>query len=278
MQFLCAVLIVLIAIPVFACEEAPPEEIWTEVEKDDRGNEKEVVYMTIGGIMVHETDPAIQPQPPIVTPGEAGGPPSDAVVLFDGTDLANWKSTQPGEATKWVVEDGAMRPTPHSGMVESKAQFGSCQLHIEWQTPAKVEGSSQGRGNSGVFLMGQYEVQILDSYDNITYPDGQAAALYGRSKPLVNASRPPGTWQTYDIIFHRPTFDADGKVRRKATFTVLHNGVLVQDHVTLHGGTGWNGPHASTPYPVHGDKGPLTLQDHGNPVCFRNIWVRELED
>ncbi len=142
-----------------------------------------------------------------------------------------------------------------------------------------MEGSGQGLGNGGVFLQGEYEVQILDSYDNKTYPDGQCGAVYGRAVPLVNACRLPGQWQTYDILYHRPTFDdKDGRVLRKATFTILHNRVLAQDHVALDGGTGWRGPHAVSPYVPHGDKGPLLLQEHGNPVRFRNIWLRELTD
>ncbi|MBI4557532.1 MAG: DUF1080 domain-containing protein [Candidatus Hydrogenedentes bacterium] len=239
--------------------------------------------MTIDGVMVHETDPAKQPPPPVVTPGKdstpkkAGQAPSDAIVLFDGKDLSNWTSNQAGEATKWVVEDGAMMPTKRSGMIRSKQEFGSCQLHVEWAPPKEVRGGGQGRGNSGVFLMGQYEVQVLDSYNNTTYPDGQAAALYGRHKPLVNASREPGEWQTFDIIFHRPRFE-NGKVVKRATFTVLHNGVLAHDHVELSGGTDWLGSHAVSDYEPHPDKGPIMLQDHGNPVVFRNIWIRELTD
>lgn len=263
--------------------ESPVIKEWTEEETNEKGETVRVVYMTIDGIMVHETDPLKQPQPPIVTPGTAstqdtpGSAPSDAVVLFDGTNLDNWKSTKEDGVMRWRIEDGAMMPTKDSGMIQSKQEFGSCQLHVEFATPAEVEGEGQGRGNSGVFLMGTYEVQILDSYENTTYPDGQAAALYGRSKPLVNASRKPGEWQTYDIIFHRPVFEGDEVVKR-ATFTVLHNGVLVQDHVELTGGTGWRGPYAVSDYRPHGDKGPIMLQDHGNPVRFRNVWVRELED
>jgi hypothetical protein len=263
--------------------DSPVIEEWTEEVKNEKGEPQRVVYMTIDGVMVHETDPSKQPQPPIVTPGTPstqetpGSAPSDAVVLFDGTNLDNWESTKKDGNMAWVVKDGAMMPTKDSGMVKSKQEFGSCQLHVEFATPTQVEGEGQGRGNSGVFLMGVYEVQILDSYGNTTYPDGQAAALYGRSKPLVNASRKPGEWQTYDIVFHRPVFE-DGNVVKRATFTVFHNGVLVQDHVALTGGTGWRGPHAVTPYRPHGDTGPIMLQDHGNPVLFRNIWVRELED
>lgn len=263
--------------------DRPEIKEWTQVEKNDKGEDEEVVYMTIDGVLVHETDPARQPQPPIVTPGTEstqdtpGRAPSDALVLFDGADLGHWTSTKPGEETQWRVEQGAMLPAPDAGMIQTRQEFGSCQLHLEFATPAQVEGEGQGRGNSGVFLMGMYEVQILDSYGNTTYPDGQAAALYGRGKPLVNASRKPGEWQSYDIIFHRPIFE-NGAVVRRATFTILHNGVLVQDHLELSGGTLWVSKHAVTHYEPHGDKGPLQLQDHGNPVRFRNIWIRELQD
>lgn len=248
-------------------------------------NDEEQLYMTIDGIKVHETDPAKQPQPEIVTPGtescrgEPGTAPSDAVVLFDGTEASmrnNWTDTE-GNPTKWRFEDGAIVSVEKAGYIQSKQKFGSCQLHIEWATPAQVKGNGQGRGNSGIFLMGQYEVQVLDSYNNVTYPDGQAGALYGRAKPLVNASRKPGAWQTFDIVFHRPRFNDDGEVTRRATFTVFHNGVLIHDHVILSGGTGWRGPDAVSDYHPHPDKGPLQMQDHGNPVRFRNIWVRELE-
>ena len=272
-----------LALNAVADFEGPAIKEWFEMEKDDKGKERKVIYMTIDGVMVHETDPAKQPQPRIVTPGTAstkdapGRAPSDAIVLFDGTDLSSWTSTRKGEATRWVVSDGAMMPTKRSGMIRTKQEFGSCQLHMEWATPKEVKGDGQGRGNSGVFLMGQYEVQILDSFDNTTYPDGQAAALYGRGIPLVNACRKPGEWQTFDIIFHRPMFE-DGKVVKRATFTVLHNGVLVQDHCELSGGTGWRGSHAVTDYVAHTDKGPIELQDHGNPVAFRNVWIRELAD
>jgi type 1 glutamine amidotransferase len=260
--------------------EEPAIKKWTEID----GNGKEVEFMTIDGIKVHETDPVKQPQPEVVTPGtnscgeQVGTAPSDAIVLFDGSaeSLKNWTDTK-GQPTKWKQVDGALESVKKAGYIQSKQSFGSCQLHIEWATPSEVKGSGQGRGNSGVFLMG-YEVQVLDSYNNKTYPDGQAGALYGRSKPLVNASRRPGQWQTYDIIFHRPVFDDNGKVVKKATFTVLHNGVLIQDHVKLFGGTGWEGPHSISEYKAHADAMPIQLQDHGNPVRFRNIWVRPLND
>jgi hypothetical protein len=253
---------------------------WTKII-----DEKEVHYMTINGIMVHETDPAKQPQPRVVTPGmsscdtKVGTAPSDAIILFDGTagSMKNWTATN-GNSTKWKLSDGALECVKKSGYIQTKEKFGSCQLHVEWATPLNVQGNGQGRGNSGVFLMGIYEVQVLNSFNNKTYPDGQAGALYGRSKPLVNVSRAPGQWQTYDIIFHRPIFDADGKVVKRATFTILHNGVLIQDHHLLTGGTGWKGSHSISEYYAHADKLPFKLQDHGNPVRFRNIWVRPLQD
>lgn len=263
--------------------DTPVIKKWTEQHTNDKGKEVTVHFMTIDGVMVHEEDPAKKPQPRIVTPGTSstqetpGKAPSDAIILFDGSDLSNWTSTSKGKKTKWIVEDGAMSPTPKSGMIQTKQEFGSCQLHVEWAAPVAVEGDGQGRGNSGVFLMGRYEIQVLDSYNNKTYPDGQAGALYGRSAPLVNANRKPGEWQTYDIIFHRPVFE-DGEVVKRATFTVFHNGVLIQDHYELSGGTGWLGGSAVTDYEPHGDKGPIALQDHGNPVLFRNIWIREIEE
>ncbi|MDC0298665.1 DUF1080 domain-containing protein [bacterium] len=264
---------------LLAEEDMTKPEIKVEKKKDADG--REAVYMYIDGVKVHETDTTKQPLPPVVSPGNVlGAPPSDAVVLFDGSAesfSANWTDTK-GDTSKWKVADGAMESVRGAGYVQSEKKFGSCQFHIEWASPSKVQGSGQGRGNSGVFLMGTYEIQVLDSYQNQTYADGQAGALYGRSKPLVNASRKPGEWQSYDIIYHRPLFDKGGKVTRRATFTVLHNGVLIQDHTVLSGGTGWRGPHAASDYQAHPDKMPISMQDHGNPVRFRNIWVRPLKD
>ena len=249
------------------------------------GDGKQVEYMTIDGVMVHETDPAKQAQPTIVTPGAAsrdgqvGTAPSDAVVLFDGTSesMKNWTDTNGGQ-TKWIFANGALESVKKAGYIQSKQKFGSCQLHVEWATPESVKGDGQGRGNSGVFLMGIYEVQVLDSFNNTTYPDGQAGAIYGRKKPDVNASRGPGMWQCYDIIFHQPRFDEAGNVVKKATFTVLHNGVLIHDNYELSGGTDWRGEHSVSEYSAHADKLPLRLQDHGNPVRYRNIWMREIAD
>ncbi len=237
------------------------------------------VETATGRWMVHDEN---RPAPPVITPGTcdtqvAAKPPSDAVVLFDGKDLSNW-SDEKSKPSRWIVRDGYMESVKGAGYVRTKQQFGSCQLHVEFATPSVVSGTGQGRGNSGVFLQGHYEIQVLDSYENKTYPDGQCGALYGRSVPLVNACCKPGQWQTYDVVYHRPFFDSAGKVTRKATFTVFQNGVLIQDHVELQGGTNWLGPHVVADYVAHGDQGPIMLQDHSNPVRFRNIWIRELKD
>lgn len=208
----------------------------------------------------------VWPEPKVITPGQDGGPPSDAIVLFDGADLSQFNG---GE--KWLIDDGVA--TVHGGGVTSKRAFGSCQLHVEWAAPAEVKGHGQGRGNSGIYLQGKYEVQILDSYENKTYYDGQAGALYKQWPPLVNACRKPGEWQTYDIIFDAPKFDAQGKLTKPGYVTVLHNGVLIQNHAELQGTTAWDRAPA---YEPHANKLPLSIQDHGNPVRFRNIWIREL--
>lgn len=220
-----------------------------------------------------------RPRPPVVEPGtpstqdQAGRAPSDAVVLFAGKSLESWRSMD-GSKAKWVVRDGYMESTPGSGYIRSLRNFGDCQLHVEFASPSNVEGDGQGRGNSGVFLMRDYEFQVLDSYKNDTYPDGQAAAVYGQYPPMVNASRGPGKWQSYDIVFIRPRFNDDGEVVSPAKVTLLHNGVLVQNNVEMTGPTGWM---QRADYHKHNDKLPIALQDHGNPVRFRNVWVRELE-
>lgn len=223
--------------------------------------------------LLRPANEAPKKEPTVITPGaKPGDPPSDAIILFDGKDLSGWKSLRDGGAAKWLVQDGYMQVT-RTGDIATKQEFGDCQLHIEWATPAEVKGESQGRGNSGVFLMGRYEVQVLDSYQNPTYFHGQAASVYKQHAPLVNASRKPGEWQTYDIIFSAPRFDEIGNVTRRARVTVFHNGVLVQNNVEIHGET-W---HDRAPaYIPHGPTGPIKLQDHGNPMRFRNIWIRKL--
>ena len=214
-----------------------------------------------------------EPIPEIVTPGNLYSPPSDAIVLFDGTDLSQWSSAASGEESEWIVnDDGSMTVKKGSG-IETKEEFGSVQLHIEWKTPAEIEGEGQGRGNSGIYFQKEYEIQILDSYENVTYSNGQAASVYKQSIPLVNASRPPGEWQIYDIIFNEPVYDDQGYRLKKGTFTVFHNGVLVQNNVEIQGTT----EHTGKPK-LRNIKTPkkLYLQDHSNPVSFRNIWLRKL--
>ncbi|RLS52938.1 MAG: DUF1080 domain-containing protein [Planctomycetota bacterium] len=191
--------------------------------------------------------------------------PSDAKILFAGENMDAWNGVK-----NWVFEKGYAQV---GSTVHSKEKFGDCQLHLEFATPEKVEGNGQGRGNSGIYFMNRYEVQILDSHENPTYFDGQCASIYKQRPPLVNACRKPGEWQTYDIVFHAPKFLADGSLKSPATVTVLQNGVLVQDHFELQGATAWDAPPA---YSAHDSKDTLSLQFHGNPTRFRNIWVREL--
>ena len=218
---------------------------------------------------VHDAN---RPRPKVVKVGPSktlgAKPPKGAVVLFDGKDTSNWSHN------KWKVENGYMEVTRGSGSLQTKQKFSSIKLHIEFATPKEVKGESQGRGNSGVFLGGPYEVQVLDSWNNMSYADGQCAALYGQFPPKVNACRPPGEWQTYDIEFLAPKWDKDGKLIRKATVTVVHNGIKVHDKQELNGPT----THRNVrPYRQHGP-GSIQLQDHGNPTRFRNIWLVELDD
>lgn len=212
------------------------------------------------------------PVPPVIAVPVNTGIPSDAVVLFDGAALGEWESEK-GGAAGWSVVDGVLTIKPGAGGLRTKREFADCQLHLEWRSPAEVAGEGQGRGNSGVYFQGRYEVQVLDSYQNSTYANGQAASLYKQAAPLVNACRPPGEWQSYDIVFTAPRFNGDGSVRARACVTVLHNGVLVQDHVALPGPTAYIG---KPPYEKHPLRQALLLQEHGNPVSFRNIWIREL--
>lgn len=216
-----------------------------------------------------------RPQPKVVDPGPSTlpvAPPRDAIVLFDGRDLSKW-SDKEGNAAKWPVRDGYFETGVDAGDLVSRDSFGDVELHVEWASPTGETGRGQDRGNSGVYLMSLYEVQVLNSYQNETYPDGQAGAIYGQYPPLVNASRPPGEWQSFDITFRGPRFDSSGTLLRPATMTIMHNGVLVQDNVTLTGPTA----HYQRPkYMKHPERLPLLLQDHSHPVRYRNIWLREL--
>lgn len=215
-----------------------------------------------------------EPVPKIITPVIGNKPPSDAIVLFDGKDLSQWQGEKDGKEAGWTIEKGGILTVKKgTGGIQTKQSFGNCQLHVEWRTPAKVEGEGQGRGNSGIFLMGLYELQVLDSYDNKTYSNGQAGSIYKQHIPLVNASLKPGEWQEYDVIFTAPKFNTDGSLVSPAKFTVLHNGVLIQNNVELKGETVYIG---QPEYKSHIEKGPIALQDHGNPTSFRNIWIREL--
>ena len=215
-----------------------------------------------------------RPQPTIVTPGTTNADaPSDAVILFDGTDLSNWQKASGGQP-EWTVENGYMQVTPRTGDIVTKSQFGDCQLHLEWAAPAEVKGESQGRGNSGVFLMGLYEVQVLDGYDNQTYADGITGAIYAQFPPRVNACRQPGEWQTYDIVFEAPKYDGNNLVS-PAYLTVFLNGILLHNRQPAHGPTGHR--NLSSYDNAHGPAGPLKLQDHGDLVRFRNIWMRQVK-
>lgn len=229
-------------------------------------------YLPGGKWRVHDPD---RPRPYVISPAETPMPvpaPSDAVVLFDGKDLANWvgDSTNP---VNWKVENGYMEVGGKGGL-KSKQEFGDAQIHIEWATPAEVKGESQGRGNSGIFIMGLYELQVLDSYENATYADGQAGSIYGQFPPLVNACRRPGEWQSYDIAWTAPRFTPEGKLASPAKITVFQNGVVVQANTEVLG----RGTHKQVAtYAAHGPTGPLALQNHNNPTRFRNIWVRPLK-
>ena len=226
--------------------------------------------------LAHDRD---RPPPPVVEPAipstdeKAGKAPSDATVLFDGSNISQWVSLD-GSPTKWIVRDGYMECVKDSGYVRTLQNFGDCQLHVEWATPTPAHGEGQGRGNSGVFFgLDLYEVQVLDSFEAKTYSDGSAGAIYGQYPPLVNASRPPGQWQTYDIIYTAPRFDAARKLLSPTRLTVFHNDVLIQNNVELTGPSSWL---ERAPYHYHPEKQPISLQDHGNPVRYRNIWVREV--
>ena len=228
--------------------------------------------------MTHDMSEFWTPQPKIVTPPDMDNavvaPPSDAVVLLGLKDnaISEWVNCEEGKPVGWQIENGIMTVKPHSGSIRTKKDFGDFQLHLEWSAPTEIVGESQGRGNSGVFMQGMYEVQILDNYQNETYANGQAGRIYKQTPPLVNACQKPGKWNTYDIIYTAPRFKEDGSLQSHGRITVLHNGVLVQNNTMILGTTEFIG----FPRIVAHSKGPIILQDHLNPVRFRNIWIREL--
>lgn len=233
--------------------------------------------LAVTGSCVAQKDPKTTevwaPEPKVIKPAaNPGDPPADAIILFNGSTTEAWEHVK-GGAVQWTLGEQALTVKAGSGDIQTKQKFGDCQLHIEWRTPAEVKGEGQGRGNSGIFLMGRYELQILDSYNNRTYSNGQAGSIYKQHIPLVNASRGPGEWQSYDIIFTAPRFSENGTVLEPARITVFHNGILVQNNVTIWGNTEYIG---LPTYQKHGPKESIALQDHGNPTSFRNIWIREL--
>ena len=249
-----------------------------------------VIFLSLSSYAVQEnTKYAVHDEtrenPTVIKPPERlGQHPSDATVLFDGEDTSQWVSEKDGKEVKWKIENGYMEVVRKTGGIRTKKMFGNCQLHVEWCTPEGIDPkiTDQKRSNSGVFLMDRYEVQVLDSYtennykDNRTYADGQAAALYGQHPPMVNVCRKPGQWQAYDISFLKPLFDENGKLIRKARITVLHNGVVVHNNLEIEGSTRHKKKASYRPHPD--GKGYIRLQDHGNPIRFRNIWVRELPE
>ncbi len=236
-----------------------------------------LLFLFLAGpfLLAQITDPVAtevwEPEPRAIDPGPVNGPPADAYILFDGTNTDQWEHLN-GKAVAWKQEGNHLTIAKGTGDIQTKKAFGDCQLHLEWRSPLVIDGEGQGRGNSGVFLQGIYEVQILDSYKNRTYSNGQAGAIYKQHSPLVNPLRPTGEWNTYDIIFQAPRFNSDGMKVTSGYITVLINGVLVQNHAEIKGTTPYIGLPQNT---AHGP-GPIKLQDHSNPVSFRNIWIREL--
>ncbi len=237
-----------------------------------RGFRSFVLAGIVAGISLAYAEEDKSPAPPVVTPGEQSNlPPSDAIVLFDGKNFAHWIHHN-GKDVFWTLADGVMTVKPGTGDIMTKEKFGDVQLHVEFAVPLMPNAKGQDRGNSGVYLQGRYEVQVLDSYQSETYHNGQCGALYGYHPPLVNACRPPEQWQSYDVIFRAPKFSADGGRLSPATLTVLHNGVLVQDHAEVGGST------TASHFKEAASDGPLVLQDHGCTVKYRNIWIRPLKD
>ena len=264
------------ALLVFSCKEKAAEEVPVAVTEEKVS--EVITYPEYEGTEPTKPEETefYEPVPPTVTPGANGAPPSDAIVLFDGKNLDNWISAKDSTAAKWTLnDDGSMTVKNQTGDIQTKDNFGSVQLHVEWKSPAEVQMEGQHRGNSGIFLQGIYEVQVLDNNDNDTYTNGQVASVYKQHVPLAKASVPTGEWNTYDIIYHAPEFNGEGGKIKSGTLTVIHNGVLVQDHVEIKGTT----PYIGWPKNDAHGKGPLKLQDHGDNsrVSYRNIWLRSLE-
>jgi len=239
-----------------------------------------LTLLMIFTLMLHQLDAQItdpvatevwEPEPRVVTSSIGTEAPSDAIVLFDGTDANHWEHSN-GTAVRWIIEGGIMTVAAGTGSIFTKEKFGDCQLHLEWRAPSIIEGDGQGRGNSGVFLQNRYEVQVLDNYQNRTYSNGQASSVYKQSIPLVNAMSPPGEWNSYDIIFKAPIFNADGVRTSPGYVTVLHNGVLTQNHTEIQGTTEYIGLPTNEAH----NEDIIQLQDHSNPVSYRNIWIRRL--
>lgn len=237
-----------------------------------------LLLSVIPGTAQQKGDPKIteiwSPVPRVISPGKvASGAPSDAIILYGGKrDSLNWINKD-GKPFNWKADENSLTVVPFSGDLRTKQSFGDCQLHIEWRTPVEVKDSGQGRGNSGIFFMSRYELQVLDSYNNSTYSNGQAGSIYKQHMPLINVCRPPGEWQTYDVIFTAPQFYKDSVVKSPARITVFQNGVLIQNNSDLWGSTEFIGV---SKYEKHAAKEPLLLQDHHNLVSYRNIWIREL--
>ncbi|MCX2678843.1 DUF1080 domain-containing protein [Galbibacter sp. EGI 63066] len=263
---------------LMSCNNAPKQLAEKTAEQDKKEAPSVIVYEEYSGedpTKPEETE-VYEPVPPKVNPTEKNGAPSDAIVLFDGKNFDQWISTKDSAAVDWHLnDDGSMTVKNKAGDIQTKKNFGSVQLHIEWKSPAEIQGENQSRGNSGIFLQNLYEVQVLDNNDNDTYANGQVGSIYKQSIPLAMASVPTGEWNTYDIIYHAPEFNAEGEKIKSATITVIHNGVLIQDHTEIKGATSYIGWPKNE---AHG-KSPLRLQDHGDNsrVSYRNIWVRELD-
>ncbi|MCM5662555.1 3-keto-disaccharide hydrolase [Galbibacter mesophilus] len=260
-----------------ACNNAPKETAKEEVVSDTVTSPEVITYPEYSGTeptKPEETE-LYEPVPPTVNPTEKNGAPSDAIILFDGTSLDNWVNSEDGTQADWILnDDGSMTVKNKAGDIQTKQKFGDFQLHIEWKSPAEIQGEGQSRANSGVFLQGIYEIQVLDNNNNDTYTNGQVGSIYKQGAPLAKSSVPSGEWNTYDIIYHAPEFNDQGGKIKSATVTVLHNGVLIQDHTEIKGTTPYIGWPKNEP---HG-KGPIKLQDHGDNsrVSYRNIWLREL--